>query len=49
LAEANIRSQQGGYDFVEDPFCVSLTLSAGEIDARTAQGAFQGELAQQVH
>jgi signal transduction histidine kinase len=49
LAEANIRSQQGGYDFVEDPFCVSLTLSAGEIDARTAQGAFQDELARQVH
>lgn len=30
LAEANIRSQQGDFRLVEDPFCISFTLPGGD-------------------
>ena len=32
LAEANMRSQQGGFECVEDPFRVTLTLPVQDID-----------------
>jgi light-regulated signal transduction histidine kinase (bacteriophytochrome) len=32
LAEANIRSQQGEFEYAEDPFCVSLMLPVLNID-----------------
>jgi signal transduction histidine kinase len=36
LAEANIRSQQGGYQCCEDPFCVSIQLKLGAVRSSSA-------------
>jgi hypothetical protein len=49
LAEANIRSQQGEYECVEDPFRVSMTLLVQDIDPVNSQDASHGARALQFH
>jgi len=56
LAEANIRSQQGGCECIDDPFRAAFTFPVEDVDPLPVQvaiqdaiqGAFQGELAHQT-
>jgi signal transduction histidine kinase len=48
LAEANIRSQRGGCECIQDPFRVTVTFPVEDVDPLPVQGAFQGELAHQA-
>jgi len=47
LAEANMRSQQGGFECVEDPFRVTLTLP--DTDAARSEKVPQGSRTHRVH
>ena len=47
LAEANMHSQQGGFECVEDPFRVTLTLP--DIDAARSEKVPQGSRTHRVH
>ena len=49
LAEVNIRSQQGQYEFAEDPLRVSMTLPVQDIDSLSSNDASQGACALQFH
>lgn len=49
LAEANMRSQQGGFECVEDPFRVTLTLPVQDIDLARNQEIPQGSRTHRVH
>lgn len=47
LAEANMRSQQGGFECVEDPFRVTLTLP--DTDAARSKEIPQGSRTHRIH
>lgn len=49
LAETNIRSQQGQYEFAEDPLRVSMTLPAEDSDPVSSNDASPGARALQFH
>jgi signal transduction histidine kinase len=49
LAEANLLSQQGGYEYTEDPFRVSFSLPIQHVAATTTEDALYDASSHQLH